>query len=83
VTLSELAADPDFDPDVTGMCGHDRRPWGSSAKRGGRTRTRVAERTRCRVVGCGVPYAPAGVCGYCRQRVRILRSQQPQPQVTS
>lgn len=73
MTIEELAADRDFLPDGTGMPADDRKPFHRTSRRGGPGRARAADRTRCRVVGCGVPYAPAGVCGYCRGRVRQLR----------
>lgn len=72
MTIQELAADPRFDPEITGMDYlTDRKPW--SAQAGWAFRRLARERTRCQVMNCGIPYAPAGVCGYCRALVKRLR----------
>ena len=72
MTIADLAADAAFDPNWTGVCLHsDRKPWGPHSGRKGKTV--AAARTMCRVAGCGVSYAPGGICGYCRELVRQKR----------
>lgn len=75
MTLEELASDLTFNPDTTGLVG-DYKPWNGA---GGKTpggRIKAKRRTLCVVWGCAVAYAPAGVCGYCRGRVKAIRKEQ-------
>ena len=68
-TVEELAADPDFRPEATGIPMMDKKPYGWHTKH----REAVRRDTACLVLGCRVAYAPGGVCGYCRGRVNLLR----------
>ena len=79
--LLELVADPEF---ITDYYGPDMRrdpkpiPRVSQFRSEHRlleTRDQLRKKLRCQVDGCGVDWAPQGVCGYCRNRVRELREE--------
>lgn len=70
-TIDELAADPGFDPDATGLSPFDLKPYGWHVRRAGGEPRRAG--VDCEVPGCGVRYAPGGVCGYCRAKVKLIR----------
>lgn len=80
MTILQLVDDAGFNPDYQGPgSGADRKPVPRVIKKEHQhhmieTKDRIRKNLRCRVEGCGVDWAPQGVCGYCRQRVRELRA---------
>jgi hypothetical protein len=79
--LLDFVNDEDFDPGYYGPgSGRDEKPKPHVyASNGGHKQTQSVDELRkalrCMVDGCGVDWAPQGVCGYCRNRVRELRAE--------